>query len=271
LAAFEMDSDGYVLDCTPAAARALGYNRSDVIGKSLIKHVDDDSSIDALDTLSDLLFIEEEDLEEAWEELEHNKIVRINMQRQTKRVIQTTWDAVRLDKDKDVAIVIMHKERLTNKIRRKVEEPVEMDQEEVALIPMTHQKNKAEDHKEEVELSAVERAKKHTEPVKYHFAVMQPEGNINKTCTNDDFRKYLASVWQEQRPWELHRLNVYMRAKVQQFFKRMSQDKETLDFASWETWWNKSENRTGWDGGAIMEHIDPPGKMDPYDYDRKKL
>jgi Ca2+-binding EF-hand superfamily protein/PAS domain-containing protein len=271
LAAFEMDSDGYVLDCTPAAARALGYNRSDVIGKSLIKHVDDDSSIDALDTLSDLLFIEEEDLEEAWEELEHNKIVRINMQRQTKRVIQTTWDAVRLDKDKDVAIVIMHKERLTNKIRRKVEEQVEMDQEEVALIPMTHDKNKAEDHKEEVELSAVERAKKHTEPVKYHFAVMQPEGNINKTCTNDDFRKYLASVWQEQRPWELHRLNVYMRAKVQQFFKRMSQDKETLDFASWETWWNKSENRTGWDGGAIMEHIDPPGKMDPYDYDRKKL
>jgi len=266
VAAFEMDSDGYVLDCTPEAARILGYNRSDIIGKALIKHVDGDSCVDALDTLSDLLFME--DIDE-FEEYAHNKVVRINMLRQTKRVVQTTWDAVRMNQDKDTAIVVMHKEKLTNKIRRENANDDDMDAEEAGLRRMKPMSAQEKAKGEKVELTATERAQLHTEPVKYHFAVMQPFSMIEETCSINDFRKYLAEVWQEQRPWELHRLNVYFRPKVKAFFERITKGKDALTFEDWEAWWDKSENRTSWDGGVTMEHIDPPGNQDPYDFDRR--
>ena len=261
LAAFEMDSDGYVLDCTPAAARALGYTRSDIIGKALISLVDDDSCVDALDTLSELLF--EEEL------VGENKVVRIDMQRQTKRVIQTTWDAVRLDKDKDVAVVVMHKEKLTNKVRRQGDMG-EMDSEEVKLRAMVPLDNRTEADKEKVELTAVEKARLQTEPVKYHYVVMQEHNQLDGECDFDSFRKYLAAVWQEQRPWELHRLNVYMKSKLQKVFAQISRGQETMDYAAWEEWWNISPNRVEWDGGVTMTHLNPPGRIDPFDYDKKR-
>lgn len=264
LAAFEMDSDGYVLDCTPAAAQALGYTRSEILQTALMNYVDAESSGDALQVGQSLL---DDDFT-----LDENMVVRINMRRKTKRIIQTTWDAVRLDKDK--LLVIMHEEKLTNKIRDKAAQMQNLDMHEELLVdrlkrmvPVKYHKE-LEDQKEDVELSPVERAMQQKEPVKYHYAVMQKHGDIKKTCDAKDFAKYLGAVWQEQRPWELHRLNVYRKSTVEKVFLKISRNHDEMEFSDWETWWNKSDNRKDWDGGSTMVHVDPPGCKDPYDYDR---
>ena len=146
----------------------------------------------------------------------------------------------------------------------------EMDSEEVKLRAMVPLDNRTEADKEKVELTAVEKARLQTEPVKYHYVVMQEHNQLDGECDFDSFRKYLAAVWQEQRPWELHRLNVYMKAKLQKVFAQISRGQETMDYAAWEEWWNISPNRVEWDGGVTMTHLTPPGRIDPFDYDKKR-
>merc|ERR1712166_204820 len=275
LAAFEIDSDGYVLDCTPAAAQALGYRRSEILNTALVNYVDSSSIVEAQNILGELLNNGDDIKDEDWDPEEYSKVTRINMQRKTKRVMQTTWDAVRLNQDKAVALVIMHPEKLTNKSRCKKEDANKPDKYEELLVdrlkkmvPVKYQKEEP-DEDEDMELSPVERAQKQTQPVKYHYAVMQKHGDIRGKCEFNDFHKYLGTVWQENRPWELHRLNVYNKKRVKTMFLKISRDAEEMEFEHWEKWWNLSDNRKLWDGGNTMEHVDPPGKKDPYDYDRK--
>jgi PAS domain-containing protein len=285
-AAFEIDSDGYVTDCTREAAATLGYQRSEINGKCLLSFVDQDSKIAAFETLA--TFVGENHNDVGADDSEVN---RIYMLRKTKRVLQTTWDVFikrgseDATLDKKNLIVVMHKEKIVRaKARVEQKDEVEEDEEEVkltAMTPVVPEAPKPEGDK--VELSPVERAQQHHEPVKYHFAVMQKWGDINQPVYFKNFRSYLAAIQKEERPWELHMLNVFWESKLQKKFSEiLSSDPDLdrakrgapveqmeLDFKTWEVWWNKSENRTKWDGGVTMTHTNPPGKMDPFEFDKK--
>merc|ERR1712178_96154 len=95
----------------------------------------------------------------------------------------------------------MHKETLTNKIRRRLGEKEVLDQEEIALKTMVPIKKTESKKVDKVELTPAERAQRETLPVRYHYAIMQRYADLNDTCSFKDFRKYLAEVWKEQRPW----------------------------------------------------------------------
>merc|ERR1712091_760543 len=133
-----------------------------------------------------------------------------------------------------------------------------------------------QEEKEQVELSAAEMAQQYTKPVEYHYAVMQAHNTIQEECTFEMFYKYLSFAWPEQRPWGLHRLNVYMKPKVKKTFTMIANYgnypdennkqivKDKMNFDSWKLWWNEEANRSKWDGGALMEHLSPPGSEDPF-------
>jgi PAS domain-containing protein len=284
LSAFSMDQDGFVLDCTREAANTLGYNVGDLVGKSLIRYVDQDSAIDALDALEEIIGVVDE--EEDYFDGEISKVLRINMLRQTNRVIQTTWDAFMMPgstPEKKTAIVVMHKERMTHKNRVKADKQVVEDAEEKHLNTMQPVERKQTNKKKEtVELTAVERAQKQTIPCNYHYCVMQRFSQLDENCDFEMFRKYLTAVWMEKRPWELHSLRVFDRPRIRKKFIEIlscnpqciadsytPDETDMLDFDTWKIWWSKSENRTSWDGGELMTHLVPPGCMDPYDYDKK--
>merc|ERR1712086_546880 len=271
ISSFSLDSDGYVIDCSLSAATQLGYkSRTDVIGKDLIQSfVDQDSFVHATDMLSDFLHAPE------MGELlgkDDTRVSRIEMIRRTKRVLQTTWEVFLqpTNNDKRVVIVIMHKERiLESKARVEAQDQEAEDEMEKDLIEI-------------IDLTPVERAQQQTEPIKYHFAVMQKEGDIEQEVAYEDFKKYVCAVKNADRPWEMHRVNRFQASACKKAWlaiyilnpdcNRSSMPEladQRLSFATWEIWWNKTEFRTGWDGGTTMTHISPPGEKDPFDYDKK--
>jgi len=291
ISSFSLDSDGYVIDCSLSAATQLGYkSRTDVIGKDLIQSfVDQDSFVHATDMLSDFLHAPE------MGELlgkDDTRVSRIEMIRRTKRVLQTTWEVFLqpTNNDKRVVIVIMHKERiLESKARVEAQDQEaedEMEKDLIEIIDLTPMKQMEpvpppEDHVV-VHLTPVERAQQQTEPIKYHFAVMQKEGDIEQEVAYEDFKKYVCAVKNADRPWEMHRVNRFQASALKKAWlaiyilnpdcNRSSMPEladQRLSFATWEIWWNKTEFRTGWDGGTTMTHISPPGEKDPFDYDKK--
>lgn len=297
LSSFSLDSDGYVLDCSLSAATQLGYkSREDIKGKDLIQSfVDQDSQVHATDMLRDFLHAPENGEllgKDVNGELQ-TRVSRIEMIRRTKRVLQTTWEVFlqptnKTNDDKRVIIVIMHKERiLESKARVKAQDQEakdEMETDLIQIIDLTPMKQMEPVPPPEdqvvVHLTPVERAQRQTDPIKYHFAVMQKEGDIEQEVAFADFKKYICAVKNADRPWEMHRVNRFQANPVKKAWlaiyilnpdcnRNQELADQRLSFATWEIWWNKSEFRTRWDGGTTMTHIKPPGEKDPFDYDKK--
>merc|ERR1712166_360320 len=200
-------------------ATQLGYkSREDIKGKDLIQSfVDQDSQIHATEMLSDFLHAPDND------ELlgkDDTRVSRIEMIRRTKRVLQTTWEVFlqptnKTNDDKRVIIVIMHKERiLESKARVKAQDQEakdEMETDLIEIIDLTPMKQMEPVPPPEdqvvVHLTPVERAQRQTEPIEYHFAVMQKGGDIKQEVAYEDFKKYVCAVKNADRPWEIHRVN----------------------------------------------------------------
>jgi PAS domain-containing protein len=249
LSGFSLDSDGYVTDCTDAAAAQLGYDKQDIFGKALVTFVDDGSLMMMGDSIMDIM-------DEEWDELPSiheipDQVCQVTMIRQSGRMVQTTWDMTRIggsNPTKKYAMVVMHKEkwlgvRGRERVRRK--DP------------------RADEHvspREKVELTALEKAEQETEPVRFHYVVMQKDNDITESCSFADFRVYLrvmasAQNPPEHRPWPLHRLNCFLRKPMESKFKEISggEVSSTFNFQQWENWWNSDERRREWDGGPAMK------------------
>ena len=116
----------------------------------------------------------------------------------------------------------------------------------------------------------------HTAPVKFHYVVMQTHnqlqhrtgGTLSKKCDYDCLAQYCTAVWPECRPWGMHRINYHQKGKVRELWREIANNQQEIDYATWERWWNSSPNRVNWDGGAKMEHLNPPGRINPNEYDK---
>lgn len=224
------------------------------------------------------------------------------MMRKTKRVLQTSWevylqktwdhetrDYKEVDKDKRVAIVVMHRERNATERNAKgvqADDEVAKDAEEVALDMLVPEDLHIMHHyiatanQEKVHLTPVQRAQLHTDPCKYHFACMQKDGDIDEAANYKDFAKYVSAVKMNSRPWEIHTVNKFSKKLIlKQFTSIMLASSDNswrneeievakMSFDTWKTWWDQSDNRKSWDGGLAMTHRTPPGSMDPFDYDK---
>merc|ERR1712086_1072977 len=189
------------------------------------------------------------------------------MLRKTKRGLQTSWEVFLQEEDNEVDKDLIEQIDLEP---MKPLEPLEL----------------IEDH--DVHLTPVQRARKHKDPCKYHFACMQNDGDIDQAATYKDFANYVSAIKMTERPWEIHRLNKFVKKAIQKQFTsimlagdnswRDQVDPEAreplgevkMKFDTWKMWWDQSDNRKKWDGGLAMTHRDPPGVTDPYDYDKLK-
>merc|ERR1712166_248377 len=293
-----MDTDGFVIDCSLAAANTLGYKSvQDIVGKDLIESfVDQDSVSDAHRMLMGVVGLNDDG--NACDAV--RSVSRIYILRKTKRVLQTSWEVFlqeedkEVDKDKRVAIVVMHKEMIVKSKPRvqpqdqEAEDEMEKDLiEQIDLEPMKPLEplELIEDH--DVHLTPVQRARKHEDPCKYHFACMQKDGDIDQAATYKDFANYVAAIKMTERPWEIHRLNKFVKKAIQKQFtsimlagdnswrEQVNNDlreplgEVKMKFDTWKMWWDQSDNRKKWDGGLAMTHRNPPGVKDPYDYDKQ--
>jgi len=274
LSGFSLDSDGYVTDCTDAAARQLGFDKEDILGKALVTFVDDDSLLMMGDSIMDI-FDEEYD-ELPLEEID-DQVCQVVMIRQSGRMVQTTWDMTRIqgsNPQKKYAMVVMHKEKWLGVRGRERAAQKIVEKEEVHLVHRESRERpvapKALPAKEKVELTALERAEAEEDPCRFHYVAMQKDSEIGESCDFNAFKVYLRAVNPpEQRPWGLHTTNCFMKRPMETKFKEISGGElGEFSFKDWETWWNASPNRSQWDGGPKMQHIKPPGKQLASDFDK---
>jgi PAS domain-containing protein len=264
LAGFSLDSDGWITDCTHAAAAHLGYDKDDVNGKALVSFVDEDSLLVMGDAIMELFDEWHDDEGTALEDIP-DEVCQVTMVRESGRMVQTTWDLTRVagaDPTKKFAMAVMHKEQWlgVRGSNRKKEQPAS-PREEVKLTKAQQMARKAEEsQREEVHLSALELSEAETLPVRFHFVVMQKDNNLDGECSFEDFKKYLRLVFLENRPWGLHQVNCFMKRAMESKFQEIG-GAGPFSFAQWEAWWNLSPNRTNWDGGPSMKHTSPPGRQ----------
>merc|ERR1711981_1141100 len=108
-----------------------------------------------------------------------------------------------------------------------------------------------------------------SDPMVYHYMVMQEKHTTDLECNFDMFKRYLFEVVREQRPFGLHQLNVFLKAKVQKTFEEigsfcpmwaqqgmgLAEPPTSISYECWERWWTNGTNhekRFNWDGGAMM-------------------
>jgi len=275
LAGFSLDSDGYVTDCTDAAARQLGYDKEDIFGKALVTFVDDDSLLMMGDSIMDIF---DEDWDESpFEDIE-DQVCKVVMVRQSGRMVQTTWDMTRIEganPKKKYAMVVMHKEKwLGVRGRERAKQQIQ-EKEEVHLKSVGGRVTDrghapvAKPTKEKVELTALEKAETEEDPCQFHYVVMQNQNLIDQPCDFNTFKVYLRAMNPpEHRPWGLHKTNCFMKRAMETKFKEISGGElGKFSFKDWEAWWNQSTNRSQWDGGPKMAHIKPPGKQLASEFD----
>merc|ERR1711934_596453 len=190
-------------------------------------------------------------------------------------MVQTSWDLTKLETPANVpmkAMVVMHMEKFLGvrgkkKHERNMAANKTQDHEDVHLkhIVQPKPRDTAQPKKEEAQLTAAELAEKETEPVRWHFCVMQKDHLMDQVVYQDDFRKYLMMINPgDCRPYGLHQVNCFAKRAIKTKFQMLSGGEAQFDFAAWKKWWEESANsekRTNWDGGVKMEHLQPPGKQ----------
>lgn len=273
-AGFVMGQDGFVVDCTSMAARMIGYPKEDIDGVPLVRFLDEDSLLSAGDRIMDIF---DEDLDPE----ENAACTRVVMKKESGRMFQVTWDLQRFytPTNEMRAMVIMHREfnlgvRGRNNSKRVVEEEEHID---LRHVEPSQRQAKPEAKEEDPELTAAEKAQRETEPVRFHFCLMQKENEMDGECSFEDFKTYLRQFpVPEDRPWGLHKTNCFLKKPMQLKYQEICDTKkfnnETFDFETWMQWWkgrtSPCPQRTMWDGGEKMVHLPIPGRQKATDMDK---